>query len=1729
MKQGAIMTRPKAQPPNHPLGQQILALALAWLALAAGLPTNALSSPLSVVSHVRFASPLAAALPRAEAVPIDPAPLPAPDPPDDTEEAKKWGEITVGQPKIWQYERVNSLLDGLLRDVQGVSMSDLIGLDSNATNGAAVKFVQSMLEIGVQYNQGAAATNAITLQNYAASQGIASGQIQANSAYLQQLYSERTSVTGQLLAAMQLNTTLQGQLATTDPTTAAYKSLATQQQAAAAQVTSLQADLTSINSQITAASATTIPPAPTLTPTTGGTAPETANTFSSFLGNLPPALTTNIVNQLQSPSLPATKRLDNFITLLYERMAREISVLQDDVMRDTDNVPFLVQFDVGLYPSSQAKNHVAVVEFTMDCDGCKVYSIYPGQSSYNLANYEGTSKRYSLYGALQTLFGFGINADYRRQTDTLHGDLVQSVYMSGFQEGAASTARGGIEASEQRFGWYYGEAPFEQLVTPGIRTTFALISVPRSILESCLVPSLSKSKTFVKCPDKGLFHTDDTNRKIAIRVTAGAHWVRRDDPYYQKAHWYESKNYVATKCPPSACRDIDVVLPGTDGINDIPDVVLAERNRLHVLGMEYNPIYYAPPPQPTTGAPTTTTSPLAIPGTASATASGAGTGTTTVTVSGAGTASASSSGTTSTTATATAANPSTTPSTTPSTPSTADPLTGCKQDQCAAVLVKLAEPIDPNMVVTVRGLPLRRVRDWRGRATSVLPPAQSASDLTSPATLSTPGSTAAPAKPLGAENAPSASLFEADSPGPDTWMEVDSHRILLNISRTLAGGNNEFPTIQIVDPGRRALFVPNELDTGFSELIMNGFHFPTRDGDQLRKYLCNHLQVYVGCPGSLPPAAVPAPNPANVRSDRPSAHETLLIATRLRGATLASSGDPSTSDSVKKPGSDLHQAGPYAAETFLPLFLPRRDPQPIYAYLGETGVQILVGLGKLPPDSTKTGPPPKPKKWLAGNTQIVLEDRYLDLAWSLTCYPQSPMLVCDVPMREIRDAYTIVKKICVDGNACPSMPSTLDESLSISSLQVWVDQYDPDSDDSFYSPVPAIIGRFPVQSASGVVQADVGYRPWYFESASPNWVKLTGCNYPEFPAGLNHKSQLITILGRGIPQPYGTQVLQPGAEAGCKWFVIPTLALTYQEVVVEYPSAKDNSTDLIPFTEPPVTSLTPAPCTNHAVPVACAPESLSTALFQPSFNDPIAIPHSITTGNTSTIDQWTIDIPGGRLDCADTLNQGFPNAIWKFGATTVPLRKLSDAAPLNCETWLARVAQVARQAAVAARKNADDAQEELDTANAEAHAAKKKADTARPAAEAAKKESDAAKAAAEAAAKKVADPAKPADAAAKKVALDAKAASDDAAKKETATAKPATDAATAEKKAEDAASNFNKLEALAKVAEQRAVSAENARGEVATWNVASKTGQIVLELVVNRADLDKLPMKNPAQVLRGPLLSKIAALPDLRPSFLPTRLTVVSTGTNTFALQGDNAGVIDAVNVQGPDGVINTIPTVSGGQTAFVTIPGSKASTKPDTRAKPPVIDNIASNSVPGGTLVEITGNGFGTTQGSVSFGKASAFVDTNCWSPTSIIVDVPLNALPGQVNVSVATKPPAPQTSKPFAFTVAEKHLERVEPTNCPAHNASNNDPADSGPKAGAYSIVPLIALSKDSGGKWVYMPLDVLDPNGKPLAFTVAESKNAGATTPKGVDSPTTTLTISKKTTVTPAATTTNSGSGQ
>jgi hypothetical protein len=813
-------------------------------------------------------------------------------------EADKWGDITVAQPKIWQFERVSALLDGLLRDVEGVSLADLIQLDPSQQNAAALKFIQSALEVGVQYDQAAAVNTANTLSSYNALHASQTQQLEQYNNYMQTLTGERDRLAAQYSASSNEVNALQALQAAGTLTDAQNKQLeeATSRQA------STQASLASVNSLISGAG-----PAPTLTapptvtgtsvqgPASGSSMSSSLSGFSDVLKNLPSGVQNNLSAALQSPSYPATKRLDNFITLLYERLAREISVLQDDLTRDPDNVAFLLQFDVGLYPSKKAKDHVARVEFNLDCPGCKVYSLYPGQSAYNLANYSGASKRNTFWGNALTLIGLGVSASYRRQTDTLQGSLVQSVYTAGFQNGVLndedprSHARIDANRAEQSFGWYYGAAPFEQLVTPGIRSTFVLITVPRKLI--------------YKTGDK----FGNADACVPFHIDAG--WASRNDPVAQDgyfsavgkgAKYLASPVYFATRnelfnpkmkadanpkpAVPSRGGPHDASVLTTETSVKLPaslddySLVANREKKMHVLRMEYNTVYEQPDPTASATAVQTTVQ-------TSTQSTNQTTGQTTGQT------------TSQTTGTAVAVGNNVAGNVASSGSSTLNPLP-CPKGKCAPILLKLDRPIDPNLVVTVRGVPLMRVRDWRGRATSVLPAAQSGTDLT----VSASATGSITLKQLQQTR----SLLESDQFAPNTWFALNSHELLLSVSVDVAT-NEEFPVIQLADPSG-SLVIPHDLRRSFTELIVNGY--------RLRPQTEASIQREIGR--------------QNWRDDDQT------------GVILHSGQDaPITS-------------GPYAFSTYSPLFSPLPASRSFFAMVGETGDDVLIGFRPRPAAQTDT-------------------------------------------------------------------------------------------------------------------------------------------------------------------------------------------------------------------------------------------------------------------------------------------------------------------------------------------------------------------------------------------------------------------------------------------------------------------------------------------------------------------------------------------------------------------------------------------------------------------------------------------------------------------------------------------------------------------------------------------------------------------------------------------------------
>src|SRR5712692_9387764 len=71
------------------------------------------------------------------------------------------GRITVGCPKVWRSDRVFTVLDGLLRDVDSITVKALQGLDPNEANEALIESLVTDFQMKAKFDQAAQANNAL--------------------------------------------------------------------------------------------------------------------------------------------------------------------------------------------------------------------------------------------------------------------------------------------------------------------------------------------------------------------------------------------------------------------------------------------------------------------------------------------------------------------------------------------------------------------------------------------------------------------------------------------------------------------------------------------------------------------------------------------------------------------------------------------------------------------------------------------------------------------------------------------------------------------------------------------------------------------------------------------------------------------------------------------------------------------------------------------------------------------------------------------------------------------------------------------------------------------------------------------------------------------------------------------------------------------------------------------------------------------------------------------------------------------------------------------------------------------------------------------------------------------------------------------------------------------------------------------------------------------------------
>jgi hypothetical protein len=370
-------------------------------------------------------------------------------------------EIQVGRPKVWLYDRLYPNLDGLLRDTEGISIASLNGLDPNALNARVVDFLQSVIQASVSADPTASIQNTAALSLFKASQGLLGTQTTA----AQALSSQKLNLLNSL--AQVLNTQ-QKRIAALPAGTTCSNDPQCQQ---------LQQNLTDLNAMWTS-----LESASTAIGSPAALSPPTLNGVTATSVNPPPTLasivdpTNFLTTALNSTggSLPPREQLDNFITLLNDRLTKQLSLSLDEDGLRGDYVPVVAEFDVSINPRTSHKDQTATAEFELTSVGAGcgedrppiLYNLYPSLSAFNVADVQGKSSGFMLNGGLKGLF-LGGSASYQREHDRVTQALRQSVYLSGFRSGQSGV------------GWVYRPPAFTNTIRPGMYSTFAVVLVPK--------------------------------------------------------------------------------------------------------------------------------------------------------------------------------------------------------------------------------------------------------------------------------------------------------------------------------------------------------------------------------------------------------------------------------------------------------------------------------------------------------------------------------------------------------------------------------------------------------------------------------------------------------------------------------------------------------------------------------------------------------------------------------------------------------------------------------------------------------------------------------------------------------------------------------------------------------------------------------------------------------------------------------------------------------------------------------------------------------------------------------------------------------------------------------------------------------------------------------------------------------------------------------------------------
>jgi hypothetical protein len=487
--------------------------------------------------------------------------------------------VDIGKPNAWTMEQAHYLLERNRAHDLGIAAQDLGPLDANEIVGYRLEAIKTLLSVQAQYDAATGRKNSATVSQY--QQDLS--RFRDLTARRDQIINRQTELAGQLASA-------QYQLAVLQAQTPPDQQKIQIQTAEVSRITALKAatdsELTSATNSLgtepTLGSLTSAVPASDMTSATAlGTNP----VFTTMMQGLPQGL--------GNSKLQASLKLDNYINLQYEIVAKQLTLLRDQAGADR-RVVFIelpqsiyATHKLKLYPDLAALwgNHLVqtwwridgalVVKRTTEMDGqpsalpthdqlrqllepapsaCPpsasgpddelratlrqffsnqnpsarsvvkplpakeaqrlkyefeyefvtsmpaasawssgqetpgqtlagqrvrgsvpppteqsfyALDLIPRRSALNVADAQSSSRAFGFAGLFGLLTGLGGRARYERQRDQYQQFAQQETYASAFGKG------------QDVFGWTFGPLPGTKRLEPGLRTTYAVVVVPK--------------------------------------------------------------------------------------------------------------------------------------------------------------------------------------------------------------------------------------------------------------------------------------------------------------------------------------------------------------------------------------------------------------------------------------------------------------------------------------------------------------------------------------------------------------------------------------------------------------------------------------------------------------------------------------------------------------------------------------------------------------------------------------------------------------------------------------------------------------------------------------------------------------------------------------------------------------------------------------------------------------------------------------------------------------------------------------------------------------------------------------------------------------------------------------------------------------------------------------------------------------------------------------------------